>query len=158
MAGVSQRTRATAPRAACGAGLPSISTWRPGPSDQVATSWPSPEPSREAVTFQPRFLGGSRHLLGGGAAQAAAGGEERDGLDQVGLAGAVRAEDRHRAGVEREAGAAVGAEVGEAEAGDGEGGRPGHECWRGQRVKAISSMHTLCTTHAQGVCLVRAWA
>ena len=66
-------------------------------------------------------LGGAGHLLGGGAAQAAPGGEERDGLDEVGLAGAVRAEDRDRAGVEREAGAAVGAEVREAEAGDGEG-------------------------------------
>ena len=57
IAGVSQSTRATAPRAVCGAGLPSISTCRPAPSDQVATSWPSPRPSSAAATFQPMLSG-----------------------------------------------------------------------------------------------------
>ncbi len=69
-------------------------------------------------------LGAAGEFLAGCAAQAAAGGEERDGLDQVGLAGAVRAEDRDRTAVEVQPRAAMRAEMGEGEPGDREQVRP----------------------------------
>jgi len=70
------------------------------------------------------------HLGGGGAAQAAAGGEQAEGLEQIGLAGAVGAVEHHRSRRDGQGRARVGAEIGEGEGLDQEVGISDHCGWR----------------------------
>ena len=62
-----------------------------------------------------------RHLCEPGAAKAASGRKERHGLEHIGLARAILAGQHDQPRPRRDQGVAVGAEVGEAEAGEGHG-------------------------------------